>query len=330
MCCSGLGIAVTGLILPGEALAAAAAGGSGGSVATAGALIATQATQTPVLGACESLAELINEKQLDRIVIVNGCATEEELEHCGAVTRRMGVVLSRTVDVPDAAVRLEFSERFGIPLLELMPVTFTRRRELVKRIFDVVFASLALVLLGPLMLAIAALVKITSPGPSLYAASRVGRGGRHFRFLKFRSMRAGGVSRQQVRRLNEKGGHLFKVKNDPRVTPLGKFLRCYSLDELPQLINVLRGEMSLVGPRPLPAEDLDPDGQSRQFAAWSEQRSRVLPGITGLWQIRGRSDVPFEKMIDLDVAYIRDWSLALDLRILLETPLVVMTGRGAY
>jgi exopolysaccharide biosynthesis polyprenyl glycosylphosphotransferase len=328
---SGLGFAVAGLILPEQAVAAAAAAGaSGGSRASAGALSAAQSTQLPVLGASGSLAELINQKQLDRIIIVNGCATEEEIERCGAVTRRMGVVLSRTVDAPGGAVRLEFSRRFGIPLLELTPITFTRRQEMVKRIFDVISASLLLVLLGPLMLAIAALVKATSPGPMLYKASRVGRGGRYFRFLKFRSMYVGGVSRHQLRRVNEKGGHLFKLRNDPRITPLGRFLRCYSLDELPQLINVLRGDMSLVGPRPLPAEDLEADGQSRQFAAWSEQRSRVLPGITGLWQIRGRSDVPFEKMIDLDVAYIRDWSLTLDLRILLETPLVVMTGRGAY
>jgi lipopolysaccharide/colanic/teichoic acid biosynthesis glycosyltransferase len=114
------------------------------------------------------------------------------------------------------------------------------------------------------------------------------------------------------------------------VTAVGRVLRRWSLDELPQLVNVLIGDMSLVGPRPLPARDLDPDGQSKEFATWAEQRSRVLPGITGLWQVRGRSDLPFDQMVMLDVNYIRDWSLSLDFRILLETPLVMLTGRGAY
>jgi lipopolysaccharide/colanic/teichoic acid biosynthesis glycosyltransferase len=123
---------------------------------------------------------------------------------------------------------------------------------------------------------------------------------------------------------------LFKIRRDPRVTPLGRILRRFSLDELPQLGNVLMGDMSLVGPRPLPAEDLDPDGMSRDFASWARDRAHVPPGITGLWQVRGRSDVPFQQMMELDIEYIRTWSLRRDLAILLETPLVVLTGRGAY
>ena len=135
---------------------------------------------------------------------------------------------------------------------------------------------------------------------------------------------------RRVAARNERGGHIFKIRRDPRVTPVGRLMRRYSLDELPQLLNVLLGQMSLVGPRPLPAQDMDPDGQSTEFAAWSEQRSRVPPGISGLWQINGRSELPFEKMVEYDLSYIRNWSLGLDLRILLETPLVVLTGRGAY
>jgi lipopolysaccharide/colanic/teichoic acid biosynthesis glycosyltransferase len=143
-------------------------------------------------------------------------------------------------------------------------------------------------------------------------------------------MYVGSEDRGELAACNEKSDHLFKIRNDPRITPVGRFMRHFSIDELPQLVNVLLGHMSMVGPRPLPAWDLDPDGQSRHFQVWAEQRSRVLPGVTGLWQVRGRSDLPFEKMIELDLSYIRDWSFWLDFRILLATPLVALSGRGAY
>jgi lipopolysaccharide/colanic/teichoic acid biosynthesis glycosyltransferase len=215
-------------------------------------------------------------------------------------------------------------------MVELQPVDFTLAQEFVKRTFDVAASAIALVLLSPLLAVVAAAIRLTSEGPALYRSTRVGRGGRYFQFLKFRSMYVNRARREDLTAHNEKGGHLFKMRRDPRITPVGRFIRRWSIDELPQLINVLRGDMSMVGPRPLPASDLDPDGQSRAFEAWAEQRSRVLPGITGLWQIRGRSELPFDKMVDLDVEYIRNWSLTLDFQILLETPLVLVTGRGAY
>jgi len=283
-----------------------------------------------VLGTTNRLAEVINRKRLDRIIVVNGCISEREVDECGVISKRMGVVLNRSVSIPKAAFRVEFAERFGMPLLELHPVAFTRRQEIVKRCFDMAAAAASILVLSPVILLFALLVKATSKGPVFYKAPRVGRGGRYFTFFKFRSMYTEKMDRLNVSEKNEKNGHIFKVRNDPRITPVGRFMRKYSIDELPQLFNVLRGDMSLVGPRPLPADDLDPDGQSREFRAWSEQRSRVLPGITGLWQIRGRSDLTFEQMIDLDIDYIRQWSLELDLRILLETPVVVLTGRGAY
>lgn len=149
-------------------------------------------------------------------------------------------------------------------------------------------------------------------------------------FWKFRSMYVNGPRREDLLHRNERNGHLFKMRNDPRVTPLGRFMRRFSLDELPQLYNVLAGEMSLVGPRPLPAEDMDPDGLSTEHSAWAEQRVQVRPGITGIWQIRGRSDLSFEQMVEFDLEYIRNWSLAMDLQLLLETPLAVFSGRGAY
>ncbi len=135
------------------------------------------------------------------------------------------------------------------------------------------------------------------------------------------------MDRSHVAHANEKHGHIFKMKQDPRVTPIGRFIRRYSLDELPQLINVLRGEMSLVGPRPLPAGDMGPDGMSREFADWSEGRAAVYPGITGLWQVNGRSELPFEEMVRLDLQYIREWSLLLDIKIILATPGTGREGR---
>jgi lipopolysaccharide/colanic/teichoic acid biosynthesis glycosyltransferase len=262
-----------------------------------------------VLGTTRTLAEVINRAQLSRIIVVNGGATEQEVDECGVVSRRMGVVVSRSMGPALCETRMAITDLCGVRLLELTPIFFTRKNEIVKRCFDIAIAATGLVLLAPIFLVFFALVKLTSTGPLLYCRQ---------------------PARSALASRNEKAEHLFKIKKDPRVTPLGRFMRRYSIDEIPQLINILFGDMSLVGPRPLPAEDLDPDGMSARFRLWSEQRSRVLPGLTGLWQIRGRSDLTFERMIELDVEYIRTWSLGLDLRILMETPLVVVTGRGAY
>ncbi len=284
----------------------------------------------PVLGRTSQLAEVINRAKLDRLVVVSGCVTEEEAEECGRVSWRMGVVLNHAIANGRLHMRPAVRHLYGLQTLELRPLAFTRKQEVVKRVFDVVVSLVLLIVLLPVLALSALLIKLTSEGPVFYRSWRVGRGGRHFQFLKFRSMYAGSEDRRGVLEKNEKGGHLFKIKNDPRVTFIGRFLRRYSLDELPQLFNVLMGDMSLVGPRPLPAQDLEMDGSSRLHRDWAEQRAQALPGITGLWQIRGRSDLDFEQMVEYDIAYIRNWSLALDLRILLETPMVVMAGRGAY
>lgn len=290
---------------------------------------AAEFSAVPVLGTTTQLAELINREQLDQVILLNGSVSGRELETCNLVLKRMGVTVGYAVDVANEPVRMNVTTQYGMPLVEMVPMRFTRSQETVKRVFDVTMALLALVALAPVMVVIALLVKLTSEGPVFYNSFRVGRGGRHFRFLKFRSMYS---NADRVRRdaANEKQGHIYKVKNDPRVTPLGRILRRYSLDELPQLINVLRGEMSLVGPRPLPASDLDPDGMSRQFSAWAEGRSGVQPGITGLWQVSGRSDLSFEDMVRLDLEYISNWSLMLDIKIILETPVLVLKGLGAY
>jgi exopolysaccharide biosynthesis polyprenyl glycosylphosphotransferase len=283
----------------------------------------------PLLGTTRQLAELINTERLDRVIILNASLPRTEFEYCSQVIRRMGMPVSCAVESAAHPVYMDVNTAYGLPFVELIPVQFTRQQEIVKRVFDVLLAAFLLVALSPLMLVIALLIKATSKGPVLYKAPRAGKGGRHFTFMKFRSMRVNS-DRPAATVGNEKNGHIFKMKNDPRVTRVGRFIRRYSLDELPQLINILRGEMSFVGPRPLPASDLGPDGMSQTFSVWSEARARVQPGLTGLWQVSGRSDLLFEDMVRLDLSYVQNWSLALDIKIMLDTPLLVLRGAGAY
>ena len=283
----------------------------------------------PVLGTTTQLAEVINREQITQIIMLNGSMPHGEAERCGMVCKRMGMPMNFAFELATGPARMSLSTSYGFPILEVTPLSVSRSRELPKRVFDLLLAGTSLALVAPLMLAIAAAIKLDSEGPVFYRAPRVGKGGRHFICLKFRSMHT--VSqRVHVAGANEKTGHIFKIKNDPRITRVGRWLRRYSLDELPQLFNVLRGEMSVVGPRPLPASDLEPDGMSRAFAEWAEGRARVQPGITGLWQIRGRSELPFEEMVRLDLEYTRNWSLLLDIKIILETPALVLKGVGAY
>jgi len=186
-------------------------------------------------------------------------------------------------------------------------------------------ATLLLVVLSPLLLAIVLGVRLSSRGPILFRSIRRGIGQRPFSCLKFRTMHTDAEQRQaDLEELNEASGALFKIRNDPRLTPLGAWLRKTSIDELPQLLNVLRGEMSLVGPRPLPERDYE------MLADWHRKRYLVLPGITGLWQVSGRSELDFDDLVHLDFIYLERWSLALDLTILLKTIPAVVSRRGAY
>ncbi|WP_246458698.1 sugar transferase [Streptomyces himalayensis] len=195
---------------------------------------------------------------------------------------------------------------------------------LVKRFIDVVGSLALLLLTAPLITVIGVAIAATSPGGVLFRQARAGHNGRPFKMLKFRTMRAGAdAQRDALAACNETNGHLFKLRDDPRITPVGRLLRRLSLDELPQLINVLRGEMSLVGPRPLPLNDSDYTGPARA-------RLSVLPGLTGLWQISGRSDLPWEDMVRLDLHYVKHRSLGLDLAILVRTIPAVLTARGAH
>ncbi len=194
-----------------------------------------------------------------------------------------------------------------------------------KRLLDVSVSGVLLLLLLPAFALVALAVRLTSRGPVLYRSVRIGRGGRPLRFLKFRTMVTGAEAQKAaLAALNEKDGPIFKAKDDPRITPVGRVLRRYSLDELPQLLHVLTGEMSLVGPRPqLPCE-------VARYRERDGARLAVKPGLTCFWQIRGRSDLSFDQWIDLDLEYVRDMGLLTDLRLLLATPKAVLGGKGAY
>jgi len=213
-----------------------------------------------------------------------------------------------------------------------------RSYRLIKRLLDVIISSVALFFLLPLFGVIAILIKVDSPGPVIFKQKRIGKDGKLFSFLKFRSMVVNAEQiREKIEHLNILHGPLFKVKGDPRITRIGAFLRKFSLDELPQLLNVIKGEMSLVGPRPLPAEDLKliPTIDTlmtidmRSYGLWKELRTIVKPGVSGLWQVNGRSELPLEGWVEFDLYYIRNRSIWLDFFILLRTVPAVLSGRGA-
>jgi exopolysaccharide biosynthesis polyprenyl glycosylphosphotransferase len=221
--------------------------------------------------------------------------------------------------------RVDFDDMGGIPLMGLKRTSIPRAGRLIKRALDISFALVALVVFAPVLGLIALLIRLDSPGPAVFSQRRVGEGGRPFDILKFRSMRVGAEDQQaQLQDLNQATGPVFKIKSDPRITRMGRLLRRSSLDEWAQFVNVLRGEMSVVGPRPgLPSE-------VAQYQPWQRQRLEVPPGITGLWQVSGRSDLTFDEMCLLDVYYIENWSLGMDLTIMLRTVPRVLFADGAY
>ena len=244
------------------------------------------------------------------------------ISDCQAQGVRIRMVPS-TVELLTETPRLE--PGVAVPLLDVKPPAFRGFDFVIKRSFDFGLAFAGLVLFSPLLLAVAVLIRLTSRGPILHRSVRPGIGGRPFDCLKFRTMYADAEQRQEeLEPLNEAEGPIFKIRDDPRTTPLGRFLRRNSIDELPQLINVLRGQMSLVGPRPLPLRD------HARLEEWHHRRYNVLPGVTGLWQVSGRSDLTFDDMVRLDFLYIERWSVLLDLTILLKTVPAVIRRRGAY
>ncbi|MEI8105431.1 MAG: exopolysaccharide biosynthesis polyprenyl glycosylphosphotransferase [Actinomycetes bacterium] len=272
------------------------------------------------------LREMLATEDLHEVIVADSGFDESDLLEVVELAHRRGVkvrVAPRTTEL--LIERGEYIPGQAVPLFELRPPILGGADWAAKRVFDVV-VSIAIVVVGlPLWLLLAIVIKLTSRGPVFYVDSRVGLGEQPFPMLKFRTMVADAASAQaSLESANEASGALFKIRNDPRVTPVGRILRRYSLDEVPNVINVLRGEMSLVGPRPLPHRD------HAMLEPWHRRRSNVLPGMTGLWQIAGRSNLTFDDLVRLDFFYLENWSIWLDISILVRTLPAVATRRGAY
>jgi exopolysaccharide biosynthesis polyprenyl glycosylphosphotransferase len=280
----------------------------------------------PRLGDLADLQSAISSERVDEVIIADPDFPQEQAVELVDQCHRRGVRVRIAPSTMEILIhRAEFVPGQSVPLFELGPPVFEGIDFAVKRTFDVFGSLLLLVLLSPLLAAIALAVKLTSRGPVLYRSMRPGIGQQPFPCLKFRTMYCDAEHRQaDLEELNEADGALFKIRDDPRLTPVGRFLRRFSMDELPQLVNVLRGDMSLVGPRPLPERDYE------LLEDWHRKRYLVLPGITGLWQVSGRSELDFDDLVHLDFIYLERWSLALDIAILFKTVPAVLMQRGAY
>jgi exopolysaccharide biosynthesis polyprenyl glycosylphosphotransferase len=278
------------------------------------------------LGRIEDLPEVLDAHRVQEVIIADPEFPQEQAVELVDQCHRRGVTVRIAPSTMEILVRqAEFVPGASVPLFELRPPVFDGFDYVVKRSFDVAVAMLLLLVLSPALIAIALAVAATSRGGVLYRSIRPGIGGEPFACLKFRTMRSDADQLQDdLETLNEASGALFKIREDPRITRVGQFLRRYSLDELPQLLNVVRGDMSLVGPRPLPQRDYE------MLDEWHRKRYLVLPGITGLWQVSGRSELDFDDLVRLDFLYLERWSVGLDLAILLKTVPAVMTRRGAF
>lgn len=283
-------------------------------------------TTVPVVGAMTRLKDALLDVRADTVAVAGAEVTGEALRRLSYELEGTGVALLVAPALTNiSGTRVSIRPVAGLPLLHLDEPEFTGARRVLKFSFDVVVASLLVVLLAPLLLGIAAVVRATSAGPAIFSQERVGRAGRLFRVYKFRTMHVDAEHRlADLRHLNEHDGVLFKLRDDPRITSTGRWLRRYSLDELPQLFNVLRGQMSLVGPRP-PLES-----EVARYEGHAHRRLLVKPGITGLWQVSGRSDLSWEDTVRLDLQYVENWSLGLDVALLARTAVALVTRRGAY
>ncbi len=278
------------------------------------------------LGDLDQLSRIIDAEKVDEVIITLPWTYQRRILNILRECERRNVAARLVPDLFQMSLsRVEVSDLGGVPLIEVREIAFSPVALIVKRVMDFVGAAMGLLLGWPLLLLIAVAIKCDSPGPVFFKQERVGKNFKRFTIYKFRSMRVG--AEEELESLKEAIGHddvIFKMRDDPRVTRVGRFLRRTSLDELPQLINILCGEMSLVGPRPpIPAE-------VEQYQPWHMKRLTVPPGLTGLWQASGRSELTFDEMVLLDLYYIEHWSPWLDIAIILRTIPKVLLGDGAY
>jgi exopolysaccharide biosynthesis polyprenyl glycosylphosphotransferase len=297
-----------------------------GFIDTPNPAVVPEAVRDRILTSRENLEQFLSTHPVEQVVI--GLPVKSfyrEIEQAIEVCERVGVEICYFPDVFSVArARHDLEVNGAVSAIRLKLVADDYRLA-IKRSLDMVGAAAGLVALMPILVACAAAVKLSGPGPILFAQPRYGRNRRTFKMYKFRTMVQDAEALQSgLESANEASGPVFKIRADPRVTPVGRIMRRLSLDELPQLFNVLRGEMSLVGPRPLPVRDVSRFGES-----WLMRRFSVKPGLTCLWQIRGRNEVDFDQWIRLDLDYIDNWSLTLDMQILLKTVPVVLSGSGA-
>jgi exopolysaccharide biosynthesis polyprenyl glycosylphosphotransferase len=296
-----------------------------GILETEGAPVRDALLGVPILGAIDALERVLHEETVDEVVLATRGLSTEQFGRVLAACDELGTPMRQLV-LPEFhdGRKLGLERQYGLPFVTLVLTERSTEAVVIKRAVDLVGSSCALLLLSPVILTVALLILLTMGRPILFSQDRIGYHGRRFRMHKFRSMvNDAEKQRAALSAQNEMSGPVFKIAADPRITPLGSFIRRYSLDELPQLFNVFSGSMSLVGPRPLPV------AEQRQISGPMRRRLSMKPGITGLWQVSGRSNLSFDEWMKLDLEYVDNSSLRLDLELLLKTIPAVILGRGA-
>jgi exopolysaccharide biosynthesis polyprenyl glycosylphosphotransferase len=279
----------------------------------------------PILGGLGALERVLHQETVDEVVLATRGLTPDRFAGIVAACDDLGTPM-RQIVLPEFhdGRRLGLERQYGLPFVTLARTERSTEALAIKRAIDLLGASTALLLLSPVMLFVAVTILVTMGRPILFSQDRIGYRGRRFRMHKFRSMVNGAEQqREALAARNEMGGPVFKIAADPRITPFGRFIRAYSLDELPQLFNVFSGSMSLVGPRPLPVDE------QQQISGPMRRRLSMKPGITGLWQVSGRSNLSFEEWMKMDLEYLDNWSNLQDMRLLILTVPAVLAGRGA-